>query len=79
VLLNGFPNNSDIYDAAHQARLEDFRRLQARIRMIWGEADAYLNVGVAEDPAIAGEALHLIQAGHWPQIEGPAEVPPDHD
>ena len=56
VLLNGFPDNSDIYDAANQARLEDFRRLQARIQMIWGkEADAYLNVGVAEDPAIAGE------------------------
>jgi hypothetical protein len=46
---------SDIYDAANQARLEDFRRLQARIRMIWGKADAYLNVGLAEEPAIAGE------------------------
>src|SRR5882672_11906382 len=55
VLLNGFPDNSEIYDATNQARLEDFRRLQARIRMIWGKADAYLNVGVAEDPAIAGE------------------------
>jgi pimeloyl-ACP methyl ester carboxylesterase len=55
VRLNGFPDNSHTYDAANHARLEDFRRLQAPIQMIWGRADAYLNVGVAEDPAIAGE------------------------
>ena len=74
VLLNGFP---DIYDAANQARLEDFRRLQARIRMIWGKADAYLNVGVVENPAIVGEECLASPdpSRALGQIDGPPRSP----
>ncbi len=77
VLLNGFPDNSDIYDAANQARLEDFRRLQARIPMIWGKADAYLNVGVVENPAIVGEECLASPdpSRALGQIDGPPRSP----
>jgi len=44
-----------------------------------GKGRAYLNVGVVENPAIAGEecSLHLIQAGHWGRSMA-RRGPPDH-
>jgi haloalkane dehalogenase len=44
--------------------------------IIWGETDAYLNTGVAEDFAarLKGASLHVLDAGHWPQLDLPEEV-----
>lgn len=44
--------------------------------IIWGRRDPYLNEGVARDFAarIHGSSLHLIDAGHWPQIDLPEQV-----
>ena len=43
---------------------------------IWGKSDAYLNVGVAHDLAghFKGGSVHLLDAGHWPQLDLPMEV-----
>jgi haloalkane dehalogenase len=62
--------------AANDRRLDDLRRLDVPVHLIWGKADDYLNVGVAEDLRSRAKtgSLHLIQAGHWPQIDEPAEV-----
>jgi pimeloyl-ACP methyl ester carboxylesterase len=44
--------------------------------VIWGEGDAYLNTGVAKDFAarIKGASLHILDAGHWPQLDVPEAV-----
>jgi haloalkane dehalogenase len=62
--------------AANDGRLDDLRRLNVPVNLIWGKADDYLSVGVAEDLRTHAKiaSLHLIQAGHWPQIDEPAEV-----
>lgn len=62
--------------AANSARLPELRRSDVPVLLIWGKADPYLHVGVAEDLRAQARkaALHLIQAGHWPQIDEPAEV-----
>jgi len=44
--------------------------------IVWGKSDAYLNVGVAQDLAghFKGASVHLLDAGHWPQLDLPKEV-----
>jgi haloalkane dehalogenase len=62
--------------AANTARLVAFRRTAVPLLLIWGGLDPYLHVSVAE--ALRSEArtaaLHVLQAGHWPQIDEAAEV-----
>jgi pimeloyl-ACP methyl ester carboxylesterase len=43
-------------------------------KVIWGENDPYINVGVAKDfqSHLRHASLHLISAGHWLQIDEPA-------
>jgi haloalkane dehalogenase len=62
--------------AANTARLLEFRRSSVPLRLIWGKFDPYLHVSVAEfmrSQAMSG-ALHVLEAGHWPQIDAAAEV-----
>jgi pimeloyl-ACP methyl ester carboxylesterase len=44
--------------------------------IIWGETDAYLNTNVAKDfsARLKGASLHVLDAGHWPQLDLPEEV-----
>lgn len=61
---------------AGTARLIDFRSSDVPLLIIWGKADPYLHVSVAEylRSQAKNAALHLLDAGHWPQIDEAAEV-----
>jgi haloalkane dehalogenase len=62
--------------AANTARLVEFRRSEVPLLLIWGKADPYLHVTVAEYMRSQAQnaALHVLNAGHWPQIDEPANV-----
>jgi pimeloyl-ACP methyl ester carboxylesterase len=62
--------------AANTQRLPDFRRMETPLQLIWGQADAYLNLSVAEDlrSQARNATLHTLAAGHWPQIDEAAQV-----
>jgi pimeloyl-ACP methyl ester carboxylesterase len=62
--------------AANTARLPELRRSDVPLLLIWGKADPYLHVSVAEHMRSQAQiaALHLLEAGHWPQIDAAAEV-----
>ncbi|MDE2319877.1 MAG: alpha/beta hydrolase [Rhodospirillales bacterium] len=62
--------------AANEARMVEFRRSDVPLLLIWGKFDPYLHVSVAEH--IRGQArnatLHVLNAGHWPQIDAAEET-----
>ena len=62
--------------AADTARLSDFRRSDLPLLLIWGKADPYLHVSVAEHlrSQAKNAAIHALDAGHWPQIDEPADT-----
>jgi haloalkane dehalogenase len=62
--------------AANTARLVEFRRSNVPLLLIWGNADPYLHVSVAKymQSEARDATLHVLDAGHWPQIDEPAEV-----
>jgi pimeloyl-ACP methyl ester carboxylesterase len=62
--------------AANTARLADFRRSDVPLLLIWGKSDPYLHVTVAEymRSQARNAAIHVLEAGHWPQIDEPADV-----
>jgi pimeloyl-ACP methyl ester carboxylesterase len=52
-------------------------QLDVPFRLIWGAEDPYLTPAVAEDIAKhlrSATTTVLSGAGHWPQIDRPAEV-----
>ena len=62
--------------AANTARLADFRRSGVPLLLIWGKSDPYLHVTVAEymRSQARNAAIHILEAGHWPQIDEAADV-----
>jgi haloalkane dehalogenase len=62
--------------AANTARLPDLRRSSLPLLLIWGRADPYLHVSVAEHlkSQARNAAIHALEAGHWPQIDEPADI-----
>jgi haloalkane dehalogenase len=56
--------------------LNQLESLDLPSTIIWGASDAYLNMGVARDLAarLKGASLHVLNAGHWPQLDLPDEV-----
>ncbi len=62
--------------AANTARLIEFRRSDLPFMFIWGKNDPYLHHTAARymQSQAARASLHLFDAGHWPQIDAPAEV-----
>jgi len=62
--------------AANTARLSDFRRSELPLLLIWGKSDPYLHVSVAEHlkSQAKNAAFHALEAGHWPQIDEPADI-----
>ena len=62
--------------AANTARLADFRRSDVPSYSFGGKSDPYLHVTVAEymRSQAKNAAFHVLEAGHWPQIDEPADV-----
>ena len=62
--------------AANTARLSDFRRSDLPVLLIWGKADPYLHVTVAEylRSQAKNASVHALEAGHWPQIDEAADT-----
>lgn len=64
---------SGFYDAtaANNARLLDVQKLEVSAKIIWGERDPYLSVNTARDfhGNLKNSTLHLLDAGHWVQID----------
>lgn len=62
--------------AANTARLTALRGSPVPMLLIWGGRDPYLHVSIAEDMRAQARdaALHVLDAGHWPQIDEAAEV-----
>jgi len=62
--------------AANTARLVSFRNSDVPFLFIWGKADPYLHVTVADymRSQAKNAVLHVVDAGHWPQIDQPVEV-----
>jgi haloalkane dehalogenase len=62
--------------AANTARLLEFRRSDVPFLLIWGKSDPYLHVSVAEylRSNARNAVLHVLEAGHWPQIGAAADV-----
>jgi haloalkane dehalogenase len=57
-------------------RLPELEALDVPVRIIWGDTDLALNTGVAEDfrSHLKSATLHVLSAGHWPQIDEPEQV-----
>jgi haloalkane dehalogenase len=62
--------------AANTARLTDFRISTVPLSLIWGKSDPYLHVTVAEymRAQARNATLHVLEAGHWPQIDAHDDV-----
>ena len=62
--------------AANTARLVEFRRSEVPLLLIWGKADPYLHVSVAEHlrSQAMSATLHTVEAGHWPQVDASEQV-----
>ena len=57
-------------------RLPEVEALDVPVKIIWGDTDLALNTGVAEDfrSHFKNATLHVLSAGHWPQIDEPEQV-----
>jgi haloalkane dehalogenase len=57
-------------------RLPEMKALDVPVKIIWGDTDLALNTGVAEDlkSHLKNASLHVLSAGHWPQIDEPEQV-----
>ncbi len=57
-------------------RLDEVKALDVPVKIIWGDTDLALNTGVAEDfrSHLKTASLHVLSAGHWPQIDEPEQV-----
>jgi pimeloyl-ACP methyl ester carboxylesterase len=62
--------------AANTSRLVEFRCSAIPLLLIWGRFDPYLHVSVAEymRSQARNAVLHVLEAGHWPQIDAASEV-----
>jgi haloalkane dehalogenase len=62
--------------AANTSRLLELRRSDVPVLLIWGKFDPYLHVSVAEymRSQTRNGILHVLEAGHWPQIDAAAET-----
>jgi pimeloyl-ACP methyl ester carboxylesterase len=57
-------------------RLPELEALDIPVKLIWGQADPYLTVSVAEERRshFKRASLHVVKAGHWLQSDRPEEV-----
>jgi haloalkane dehalogenase len=61
---------------SNTAGLSTLSAVKVPVKMIWGEHDPYLNVGVAREllPYLPHARLDVVDAGHWLQLDRPEEV-----
>jgi pimeloyl-ACP methyl ester carboxylesterase len=57
-------------------RLPELEALEIPFKLIWGETDPYLTVGLAEEirSHLKQSSLHVVRAGHWLQLDEPEQV-----
>jgi pimeloyl-ACP methyl ester carboxylesterase len=62
--------------ARNLERLPELEALDIPVKLIWGEADPYLTVSVAEERRshLKHPSLHVLAAGHWFQSDAPELV-----
>lgn len=62
--------------AANTGRLVELRRSPVPFLFVWGGADPYLHASVADHmrSQVRTGTLHVLDAGHWPQIDAASEV-----
>ncbi|MGA8756020.1 MAG: alpha/beta hydrolase [Stellaceae bacterium] len=62
--------------ARNAKRLPELEALDVPFKLIWGEADPYLTVGMAEElrSHLKHCSLHMVKAGHWLQLDEPEQV-----
>lgn len=62
--------------ARNTARIPKLEALDLDAKIIWGEHDPYINVGVAKHfhAHMRRASLHLVPTGHWLQIDEPEMV-----
>ncbi|MRW87520.1 alpha/beta fold hydrolase [Pseudoduganella sp. FT26W] len=62
--------------ASNTARLVELRRSHVPFTFVWGRNDPYLHVTVAEYMCsqVRQGVLHVLDAGHWPQIDESSAV-----
>lgn len=62
--------------ALNASRIPRMQALDIPVKLIWGENDPYINTGVARDfqSHLKRPSLHLLPAGHWPQLDEPELV-----
>ena len=62
--------------ARSRKRLPELEALDVPFKLIWGEADPYFPVSMAEERRshLKHSSLHMVPAGHWLQIDEPEQV-----
>jgi haloalkane dehalogenase len=57
-------------------RLPEVEALDIPVKLIWGETDPYLTVGMAKDLGshLRHGSLHVLPGGHWLQLDKPEQV-----
>jgi pimeloyl-ACP methyl ester carboxylesterase len=62
--------------ARNLERLPELEALDIPVKLVWGEADPYLTVRMAEERRshLKHSTLHVLAAGHWLQSDVPALV-----
>lgn len=62
--------------ARNLERLPELEALDIPVKLVWGEADPYLTVRMAEERRshLKDASLHVLPAGHWLQSDVPALV-----
>lgn len=62
--------------ARNTKRLPELEALDIPFKLIWGETDPYLPLGMAEERRshLKHSSLHVVPAGHWLQVDEPEQV-----
>lgn len=70
--------NADLFGEVTRngAHLAELATLATPVKIIWGKMDPYLGAALAEDLRghFGHATLELVEAGHWLQIDAPAQV-----
>jgi haloalkane dehalogenase len=69
---------ANFFDAQAQnaKRLPELKALDVPVKLIWGKYDPYLTVAMAErrQSQLKHASLTVVPAGHWLQVDEPAQV-----
>lgn len=62
--------------ARNTGRVAQMEGIETPVKLIWGDRDPYFTLAIADDfkSHLKNSTLHVVSAGHWLQIDEPAEV-----